>query len=239
VSHNYILPYFAGVIFLYIQATFSPFPSNPTTMATTFRLQAKHLFLTYPRCTVTKEEAIRQLQAVPMVDIKDYVVGRELHEDGTPHLHVYLSLARKCNIVTAANLDLKEGDTVFHGNYQAARKPADTIKYCKKDGDSIESEGITEDEERPRWGELKEKAQSAEEYLSLVLQHYPRDAALNWDRLKSFAADQWKPTILPYVPEYTREDFTNLPEAITDWVSEFIGIYESVFGCATSDPYYQ
>lgn len=63
-----------------------------------FRLNAKKLFLTYPKCSITKEEALEQLKA-KLKHISKILVAHELHKDGTDHLHVYINLDKKCNII--------------------------------------------------------------------------------------------------------------------------------------------
>lgn len=197
-----------------------------------FRLSAKNLFLTYPQCGLTKELALEKLQNKSCIDIKDYVIAKEAHEDGTPHLHVYLSLARRCNIINPTALDLIDDGQTFHGNYQASRDPAATIRYCKKDGEFIQSDGIEANDQKLSWGDIASRATDAENYLSMVRTHYPRDAALNWDKLVSYANQLFPPAIVPYQPEFSPDEFANLPTEITDWVSSFIGMYDSVYGCS-------
>lgn len=194
-----------------------------------FRLDAKHLFLTYPRCELTKEQALEQLKN-KTIDIKHYVIGRELHEDGHPHLHVYLALNRKKNTQNPAFYDLRQDATVYHGNYQAARDIADVMKYCKKDGDFIQSDGIEEPEDKMDYGEIIKTANTAQEYMALVEKHYPRDISLNYDKLMSFANQRFPPVVEEYQPPYRRDQF-DIPEEISDWVSTFIGMYDSVYGC--------
>lgn len=64
--------------------------------ATKFRLSATSLFLTYPQCAVSKEDALRQLKEI--VPVEKALVAEEAHEDGTPHVHAYLKLSKRINI---------------------------------------------------------------------------------------------------------------------------------------------
>nr|WAE42419.1 MAG: replication associated protein [Cressdnaviricota sp.] len=98
-----------------------------------FRLNARHLFLTYPKCTLTKEHALDLIKAKEKLKINEYIVASEAHEDGTPHIHIYLGLEKKVNLTSATYLDLGE----FHGNYQAARKSSCVKKYVEKGKDFI------------------------------------------------------------------------------------------------------
>lgn len=95
-----------------------------------FRINARNLFLTYPKCDLEPEEALSLLR--PELDFEDYVIAQEMHEDGTPHLHCWLQARpkKKFNIRDPAKLDLLH----HHGNYQAARSQAAVLKYVTKDG---------------------------------------------------------------------------------------------------------
>jgi hypothetical protein len=39
--------------------------------------------------------------------VLDYLLVRDYHESGMPHLHVYLKTSEKCNITSSTFLDLK------------------------------------------------------------------------------------------------------------------------------------
>lgn len=101
-----------------------------------FRLSAKNLFLTYPRCDLDPERArLHLLGTLGIANILYMVIAREQHQDGTPHLHVCIALATKVNIRDPAALDLPPD---WHGNYQGVRNMKQTIRYVKKDGEFIE-----------------------------------------------------------------------------------------------------
>ena len=95
-----------------------------------FRINARNLFLTYPKCDLEPEEALSLLR--PELDFEDYVIAQEMHADGTPHLHVWLQARgkKKFNIREPTKLDLLHP----HGNYQAARSVSAIVKYVTKDG---------------------------------------------------------------------------------------------------------
>lgn len=104
-------------------------------METKFRLDAKHLFLTYPHCDLDKQIAYDYLRLKFEPEL--ILVAREVHADGTPHLHAYLGLQRKRHWSDAHFADLVHYPQIFHGNYQAARSPQAAAKYATKDGDFI------------------------------------------------------------------------------------------------------
>lgn len=68
-----------------------------------FRLQARQIFLTYSQCDLPKRELLEFLQSKLSVD--RYIIAVEKHEDGRPHLHAYLKLAKKCDIKNQNWLD--------------------------------------------------------------------------------------------------------------------------------------
>ena len=98
------------------------------------RARSKGWFLTYPQCSLAKEDLLDALKA--KVDVQEYVVAAELHQDGNPHLHAFIALrgqllwnAKK----TPAFWDV-DG---HHPNVQIARSWRCCVAYCKKDGDYI------------------------------------------------------------------------------------------------------
>lgn len=96
-----------------------------------YRLQATHLFLTYPQCDESPQRLLEFLR--DRLDVKHFSIGRERHGDGGFHLHAYVHLGKRCNIRRADYLDF-EG---HHGDYQRARAPRTSIEYTQKDGDFI------------------------------------------------------------------------------------------------------
>lgn len=96
-----------------------------------FRFSARHLFATFPKCDVAKEVALERI--VRLYPVEWALVGRELHEDGTPHLHAVIRFSRVYTTSDANHFDAI-GDG--HGNYQSARSIKRCIAYCSKDGDT-------------------------------------------------------------------------------------------------------
>lgn len=100
-----------------------------------FRLDSKSFFLTYPRLDISKEAALQALQLkLAGKPITGAVVCRELHQDGTPHIHAYVLLESRFNCKNVNFWDING----HHGNYQVARDINAVAKYIKKDGDYIE-----------------------------------------------------------------------------------------------------
>lgn len=90
-------------------------------------------FLTYPQNDATMEKLLSELSDI--ADIEEYVIARELHEDGSPHLHAYIKFS-------GDGVTLKEAPNTFNvieksGNYQPARSCKAVISYCMKEENYI------------------------------------------------------------------------------------------------------
>ncbi len=105
-----------------------------------FRLAAKNLYLTWPRCTLASSEALQSLQqtfAPLSMTINHYLVCEESHKDGFPHLHAILWLNSEVSTRNANFADLSSGDQWFHGNYQSMKNEIRCVSYVTKCGNWI------------------------------------------------------------------------------------------------------
>jgi hypothetical protein len=89
-------------------------------------------FLTYPHCDLSPQEALDLLIKGATAPIKEYVIAREQHADGTPHIHCFVSYEKKVSW-SATRWDI----STYHGYYVKARSWASVQQYCKKGGDFI------------------------------------------------------------------------------------------------------
>lgn len=101
------------------------------TSETKCKTVVKGWFLTYPKCPITKEDALTILRTNFTQEIKEYVICEEKHEDGEPHLHAFIKFDKKVKF--SKKFDLLE----YHGHYEAAKSWKSVIKYVKKDGNYI------------------------------------------------------------------------------------------------------
>lgn len=93
-----------------------------------FRLMAVRVFLTYPKCSLEREELLEFLDN--KWNIKEYYISRELHKDGTPHLHAALYFSEKIQTRRPDDFDVKG----FHPNIQPIRCWPSVVSYvCKND----------------------------------------------------------------------------------------------------------
>lgn len=179
-----------------------------------FRVQAIKVFLTYAQCHLTKEYVLEQL-TLPTNSwtVDDYAIGLEQHQDGNPHLHVYLKFVDKIDCRNERAFDICD----FHPNIQVPRSAKAVIHYVIKGGDYLISDGIKVTIEKKSWGEILHESDTKEEYLALVQKHYPRDHAVNYERLVLYANAMFPETIVPY----NSPDLTwILPEVLQLWVAD-------------------
>nr|WRQ96236.1 AC4 protein [Squash leaf curl China virus] len=106
-----------------------------------FKVNAKNYFLTYPKCSLTKEEALSQLKTLESPTSKKFIkICRELHEDGSPHIHVLIQFEGKFQCKNNRFFDLvsQSRSAHFHPNIQGAKSASDVKQYIDKDGDVLE-----------------------------------------------------------------------------------------------------
>lgn len=92
----------------------------------------KGWFLTWPKCPISKEEALSILQTNDLPNIKEYIIAEEQHKDGSAHLHAFLKLEKKIRF-SKAKFDLLG----YHGHYEPAKSWKAVAKYCQKEGNYI------------------------------------------------------------------------------------------------------
>ncbi|APB03049.1 Rep [Common bean mottle virus] len=195
-----------------------------------FRLNAKNYFLTYPKCSLSKEEALSQLQQLSTPVNKKYIkICSELHEDGQPHLHVLIQFEGKYQCANNRFFDLVSTtrSTHFHPNIQGAKSSSDVKSYIDKDGDTLEWGEFQIDGRSARGGKQSANdsyakalnAESIDEALKIIKEEQPKDYLLqhhnihnNLQRIFAKAPEQW-------VPPYQSSTFDNVPQVMKDWVS--------------------
>ena len=123
--------------------------------------EALGFFFTYPQCPAPKEFMVDFL--LTTFKVKEYVVASEKHEDGSPHLHVFVKVEKKRQFKPTMGDFIHEGVS-YHGNYQIAKCWRAVQKYCIKEGDylanidvksAISKEGKKVDLSKVLKGEMK------------------------------------------------------------------------------------
>jgi len=116
-----------------LRSTTRKHPKKKSRSSGLFRLQAKHLFLTWPRNTQNKEDTLAGVKAA-FPDLEWAIVAEEKHQDGGEHLHAVIAMKKKVRLNGKPGLKLLDKITGKHGNYQAARNLKNTVLYVTKDG---------------------------------------------------------------------------------------------------------
>lgn len=99
-----------------------------------FKINAKQFLLTYPKCTLSKEEVLENLQVSHKVC--EYTICEERHLDGSPHVHAVITLSDRLHTTNARCFDLG----LWHPNIKVLKKKKDLEEarnYVRKDGKFI------------------------------------------------------------------------------------------------------
>lgn len=100
-----------------------------------FNFNCARVFLTYPHFDTTPKDFFDRIKPrLENYGLHKYVVGRETHSDGTPHIHAVFSFATKLHTRDARFFDI--GDR--HPNIRKVDNPEKVASYCRKEGNYIE-----------------------------------------------------------------------------------------------------
>lgn len=161
-------------------------------MPAAFRFAAKKVLLTYSDVCeeITREAVLYDLE--DRYPIVTYLVAEEQHQSGGRHIHALLEFSRRVDSIDVRCFDIADSIHQHHPNI----KP---VKYGKanwdKARDYVSKEDVaplTNEDPKLDYGEIFEQATDADDFMRLVLKYYPRDYALNYDRLVSMTKNHWK-----------------------------------------------
>ncbi|CAI26267.1 replication-associated protein [Tomato leaf curl Madagascar virus-Menabe [Madagascar:Morondova:2001]] len=196
-----------------------------------FKICAKNYFLTYPKCSLTKEETLSQIQSLQTPVNKLFIkICRELHENGEPHLHVLIQFEGKYQCTNQRFFDLVSPtrSAHFHPNIQGAKSSSDVKSYIDKDGDTIEWGEFQIDGRSARGGQQSANdayaaalnAGSKSEALRVIKELAPKDFVLQFHNLNSNLDRIFQEPPAPYVSPFLSSSFNQVPEELEEWVSE-------------------
>lgn len=181
--------------------------------ASSFAYDGVHVFLTYPQCPIEREQLRDFLRG--LAPECEYIIGRELHDDGAYHLHAYVHFGRRRRFTGANAFDV-DG---YHPNVQHPRRAADCAAYCRKeDSEPLVSEGLDGllGKQVSGWGEVLAVCKSKDEFLGAARERFPRDYVLHLERLLFFCEWRFGRDETPYVGR-GRGEFRE-PVPLTEWV---------------------
>lgn len=192
-----------------------------------FRLNAATIFLTFPQCDLSKEELLKHFQSKR--PLKNYVIGKEKHQDGESHLHCYLNYNVKINTTSCNYFDYQG----FHCNIKRiGNKELDklyVIKYCTKENDYITNIDIDKNNQRIK--ELTDKKRRSDDVYSEAInkkskketieyfeEYKPEVLIKNFNSLNNYLDYKYKP-IINNAPRklYDEDSWINIPKEFLNW----------------------
>uniref|UniRef100_Q8B2Y2 Replication-associated protein n=1 Tax=Tomato yellow leaf curl virus - Mild [Spain] TaxID=270151 RepID=Q8B2Y2_9GEMI len=196
-----------------------------------FQINCKNYFLTYPKCSLTKEEALSQLKDLETPTNKKYIkVCRELHENGEPHLHVLIQFEGKFKCQNQRFFDLVSPSRAahFHPNIQGAKSSSDVKSYVDKDGDTVDWGEFQIDGRSARGGQQSANnayaaalnSGSKSEALRIIKELMPKDYILQFHNLNSNLDRIFQEPPAPYISPLLSSSFNQVPDELEVWVSE-------------------
>nr|UVT85089.1 AC1 [Chilli leaf curl Ahmedabad virus] len=196
-----------------------------------FNIKAKNYFLTYPNCSLNKEEALSQLKNLETPVNKLYIrVCRELHENGEPHLHVLLQFEGKYQCTNNRFFDLisPSRSAHFHPNIQRAKSSSDVKAYVEKDGDFIDF-GVFQIDGRSARGGCQSandayaeaiNSGSKSSALNILREKAPKDYVLQFHNLNANLDRIFIPPPEVYVSPFGSSSFDQVPAKLENWATE-------------------
>nr|WOL23804.1 C1 [Tomato yellow leaf curl virus] len=196
-----------------------------------FQINCKNYFLRYPKCSLTKEEALSQLKNLETPTNKKYIkVCRELHENGEPHLHVLIQFEGKFKCQNQRFFDLVSPSRAahFHPNIQGAKSSSDVKSYVDKDGDTVDWGEFQIDGRSARGGQQSANdayaaalnSGSKSEALRIIKELIPKDYILQFHNLNSNLDRIFQEPPAPYISPFLSSSFNQVPDELEVWVSE-------------------
>nr|QND76051.1 replication-associated protein [Tomato yellow leaf curl virus] len=196
-----------------------------------FQINCKNYFLTYPQCSLTKEEALSQIKNLDTPTNKKYIkVCRELHENGEPHLHVLIQFEGKFKCQNQRFFDLVSPNRAahFHPNIQGAKSSSDVKSYIDKDGDTVDWGEFQIDGRSARGGQQSANdayaaalnSGSKSEALRVIKELAPKDYVLQFHNINSNLDRIFQEPPAPYISPFLSSSFNQVPEELEVWVSE-------------------
>nr|ALK03566.1 replication initiator protein [Whitefly-associated begomovirus 7] len=196
-----------------------------------FQIYAKNYFLTYPHCSLPVSEALSQLHTLNTAVNKKFIrVCRELHEDGSPHLHALLQFEGKFKCKNPRFFDLvsPSRSAHFHCNIQGAKSSSDVKSYIEKGGEYSDWGEFQIDGRSARGGQQTANdayatainSGSKAEALRIIRELAPKDFVLQFHNLNSNLDRIFQEPLAPYVSPFLSSSFDRVPEELEEWVSE-------------------
>ncbi|AGO64048.1 AC1 [Sweet potato leaf curl Henan virus] len=196
-----------------------------------FRLQAKNIFLTYPKCPLSKDTVLELLKGIQCPSDKLFIrVAQEKHQDGSLHLHALIQFKGKCQFTNPRHFDLTHpnSSTQYHPNFQSAKSSSDVKAYIEKDQDFVDSGVFQVDGRSARGGQQTANDAYAQalntgcksEALQIIKELCPKDFVLQFHNINNNLDRIFSPPPSVYSSPFSLSSFNNVPDIISDWAAE-------------------
>lgn len=105
-------------------------PSEKGKRKNDYRAKGVNWLLTFPQCSISKEEAISKITGKEDLLVKAVIAGQEKHADGNPHLHIIVCLEKRLETRKADYWDFVGSK---HGDYRVIKYPKKAYDYVTKE----------------------------------------------------------------------------------------------------------
>lgn len=180
-----------------------------------FRFQATNVFLTYSQCPISKEQLLLYIRSI--IQIKEYCIAEEQHQDGRPHLHVFLQLTTRLNTTRPRYFDVTHEGIVYHPNTQAVKSIKNVSEYITKDDNYIFSDKFKNLQQPQTWSDMVQ-AENGPQFMQLMKQHYPKEYILQHQHLEYYAQKHFNHDIKLYEPVTPPTPFVTTA-AMDNWIA--------------------
>lgn len=183
-----------------------------------FRMQSRLVFLTYPRCLASKDDLITA-SCFKGRKVKAILVAKELHKDGTPHLHAVVEFSKVLQTTDCRFFDFSVNDECYHGCYSSVRHLSHALRYCKKGGDYVQQGDFMDYSSQ---SEIQKRARRNKMLLEVPLDHLVDQGVIAIGQY-----DQFKRSVISYRLD-SAESVPKIPR-ICIWIYGSTGIGKSLW----------
>lgn len=199
-------------------------PANAISYRTgTFEINAKNFFITIPQSGETTKEQV-QTVLKSFTHYKSSIIAKELHQDGSPHIHVLVIFSRPIHIRSSTYFDRLANK---HANIGSVRRFKACVTYAKKARDFItdnwEEDTTTSSNSRPtnEVYNLIAAATTKQEAMDILFRESPRDYFIYGSQVDTNLSRKFGHSVPQYTPHASFNQPYVLPQLIKDWLKDY------------------
>ena len=186
-----------------------------------FQFKAKYGLLTYAQCKdLDHFKVVSRLSELGA----ECIVGREEHEDGGTHLHVFFAFEREFSSRNERIFDV-EG---YHPNIVRSRgTPEKGWDYATKDGNIVAGglerpSGNGDNSREDKWSFIV-AAETRDDFWARVEERDPRSLACNFGNLEKYCDWRYRPVLEEYEHPEGISFIEEQTQAMREWADHNIG----------------